>query len=85
MLQAVLGQQAQPQAAGAKRSQPHVMDEAYPESEHNLNPGAASTGQHDAGTGRTGQGWTGLPPQASMMQGQVAQAKGEQDCLHKPA
>eukprot|EP00983_Pelagomonas_calceolata_P131649 1161798-Pelagomonas_calceolata.AAC.5 len=44
MLQSVLGQQSQPKAAGAKRAHQPVMDEAYPESEYNLNPGAASTG-----------------------------------------
>jgi len=46
MLQSVLGeQQAEAaHAADTKRAAPAVMDEAYPESEYNLNPGAASTG-----------------------------------------
>ncbi|KAF5840649.1 Utp14 protein-domain-containing protein [Dunaliella salina] len=47
MLQSVLGQQSQPKVAGAKRAQQPVVDEAYPESEYNLNPGAASTGTGD--------------------------------------
>jgi uncharacterized sporulation protein YeaH/YhbH (DUF444 family) len=46
MLESVMGQQAQPKAAAAERAKQAVVDEAYPESEYNLNPGAASTGSN---------------------------------------